>query len=285
MGWAIGFDENHKRDIGYGVPATCDHPECNAKIHRGLDYVCGGEPYGGDAGCGLYFCHDHLIADGRLCERCLAEEPHFPLKDDVNEWIQHKLTCPTWAEWRAQNPEFVAAPGRRHISPDASGTATRTDSCATDKQGTDIACASCSMSVMARASQRSSRSATPLDTDMVLQRMRRRPCPDLPRRRMHAAGTVRDAATECGRRNHRHMNVPIPTLIDEDELTCVIVEAATQMRRPPRLTAAEALAALSENAEERWREVARAVVAHLSGGAVPTAIQPSRPARRSYRFP
>jgi hypothetical protein len=54
MGWAVGYDENWKRYIGYGVPAYCDHPKCNKEIDRGLSYVCGGEPYGGNDGCGLY---------------------------------------------------------------------------------------------------------------------------------------------------------------------------------------------------------------------------------------
>lgn len=42
MGWSIGFDSNWNRDIGYGVPAFCDHPGCTAEIDRGLAYVCGG---------------------------------------------------------------------------------------------------------------------------------------------------------------------------------------------------------------------------------------------------
>ena len=29
MGWSIGYDTNWKRDIGYGVPAKCDHPRCD----------------------------------------------------------------------------------------------------------------------------------------------------------------------------------------------------------------------------------------------------------------
>ena len=29
MGWAIGYDSNWGRDIGYGVIAYCDHPDCN----------------------------------------------------------------------------------------------------------------------------------------------------------------------------------------------------------------------------------------------------------------
>jgi len=52
MGWSIGFDSRWNRDIGYGVPAYCDHPKCNEEIDRGLAYVCCGEqPYGGEHGC------------------------------------------------------------------------------------------------------------------------------------------------------------------------------------------------------------------------------------------
>jgi len=60
MSWSIGYDSNWKRDIGYGVPATCDFPGCGKSIDRGLSCVCGGEPYGGERGRGLYFCGDHL---------------------------------------------------------------------------------------------------------------------------------------------------------------------------------------------------------------------------------
>lgn len=42
MGWAIGYDTTWGRDIGYGVPATCDYPSCTEAIDRGLGYVCGG---------------------------------------------------------------------------------------------------------------------------------------------------------------------------------------------------------------------------------------------------
>ena len=69
MGWSLGFDDNWNRDIGYGVPAICDHPECNKEINRGLAHVCGDEPYGGDDGCGLYFCDEHKHPV--LCMNCL----------------------------------------------------------------------------------------------------------------------------------------------------------------------------------------------------------------------
>jgi hypothetical protein len=101
MGWSIGFDSKWDRDIGYGVPAVCDHPGCNAQIHRGLAYVCGGEPYGGDKGCGLYFCERHRYRV--LCERCHSDKEPFKAKPDTARWINHKATHPSWAKWRAEN--------------------------------------------------------------------------------------------------------------------------------------------------------------------------------------
>lgn len=107
MGWAIGFDSNWQRDIGYGVPAICDHPECWTRIDRWLDYVCGGEPYGEPHGCGLYFCHGHLRMAGdrrdnkQLCWRCHGGRwGSYKAKPDVQEWIDHKATDESWAEWR-----------------------------------------------------------------------------------------------------------------------------------------------------------------------------------------
>jgi len=110
MGWSIGFDTKWQRDIGYGVPAVCDHPECSCDINRGLAYVCcGEEPCGGD-GCGLFFCTTHLIWSERLetfaCERCDREELPFVPKPDTDEWIQHKRTHPSWEAWRVENPKF-----------------------------------------------------------------------------------------------------------------------------------------------------------------------------------
>ena len=73
MGWSLDFDTNWCRDIGYGVPAYCDYPDCGDEINRGLSFVCGGEPHGGERGCGLYFCSKHLhlyVKLPQLCERC-----------------------------------------------------------------------------------------------------------------------------------------------------------------------------------------------------------------------
>ncbi len=113
MSWSIGYDDNWKRDIGYGVPSICDHPGCTEEIDRGLSYVCGGEPYGGDRGCGLYFCSAHLRVHERLpqlCNRCSprARSPFKPTLD-TPEWTNWKLTDESWADWRKENPEWVAA--------------------------------------------------------------------------------------------------------------------------------------------------------------------------------
>jgi hypothetical protein len=111
MGWAIGYDENWNRDIGYGVPATCDHPGCSTKIDRGLSYVCGGEPYGGEHGCGLFICAEHSHANrvcSQLCQHC-ADRRRKKLQPspDHPEWIAWKLNDESWQQWRDENPEEV----------------------------------------------------------------------------------------------------------------------------------------------------------------------------------
>lgn len=116
MSWAAGYDPNWKRDIGYGVPATCDHPDCDADIDRGLAYVCGNDIYGGEHGCGLFLCDAHLgfwvdergnIVGPQRCDRCLDGAEPFTPKPDVPKWINWKLTDESWGPWRDQNPEEV----------------------------------------------------------------------------------------------------------------------------------------------------------------------------------
>ena len=113
MSWALGYDEKHSRDVGYGVPAYCDHPCCMAEINRGLSFVCGSEAYGGENGCGLYFCAKHLrfhssphrLSHLQLCERCFSEEEPFLPTADHPSWIMHKLTDESWKQWRDENQE------------------------------------------------------------------------------------------------------------------------------------------------------------------------------------
>lgn len=115
MSWSIGYDRNWERDIGYGVPAVCDLPKCDKEIDRGLAFVCGSDSYGGEYGCGLYFCSEHfeyrqphgsntLI---QLCPRCYRYRKPYDPKPDIAEWIEWKLKDESWQVWREENPEEV----------------------------------------------------------------------------------------------------------------------------------------------------------------------------------
>jgi len=120
MGWSLGYDPKWERDIGYGVPAMCDHPGCEKEIDRGLAYVCGAEPYGGDDGCGLFFCSEHLFVGGhcgQLCERCMDGREPFDPKPDIEKWTQWKMTDPSWEQWRKdQERRITSAQDVRHTS-------------------------------------------------------------------------------------------------------------------------------------------------------------------------
>lgn len=89
MGWSDCGNDSQGRPIGYAFEATCDHPECNAEIDRGLSYACGGmhgevavsNGQGGDfyPTCEKYFCPEHLVMleadfDGHVTLRgvCMA---------------------------------------------------------------------------------------------------------------------------------------------------------------------------------------------------------------------
>lgn len=107
MGWSIGYDTRWKRDIGYTVPAYCDHPGCMAEIDRGLGYVCGGEPYGGGRGCGLFFCMKH--GGGARCWRCRDGKLYRKkIAPEHPEWIAWKLTDKSWSKWRKEEPNDLA---------------------------------------------------------------------------------------------------------------------------------------------------------------------------------
>lgn len=120
MSWAVGFDTRWNRDIGYGVPAVCDHPYCNIPIDRGLSYVCcHEEPYGGEEGCGLYFCTMHHEGIDGKCSRCEWHQDPFKPKPDTKEWMKWKLTDDSWKEWReglsvAETRKFIWMYQRGH---------------------------------------------------------------------------------------------------------------------------------------------------------------------------
>lgn len=108
MGWSRGYDETWHRDVGYSVPAFCDAPGCSEVIDRGLSYVCGSEPFGGEQGCGLYFCEAHQYCahkqsplkaefgdtDRRtiwLCSRCSNQMEPYDAKPDHPLWVITKF--------------------------------------------------------------------------------------------------------------------------------------------------------------------------------------------------
>lgn len=110
MGWAIGFDSKWNRDVGFGVPAYCDHPKCDRVIDRGLGYVCGGDVYGGEYGCGLFFCGHHLLmgVHAYVCKRCYTYKPPYKrIKVDHPTWVTWKLTDASWEQWRNEHPQEV----------------------------------------------------------------------------------------------------------------------------------------------------------------------------------
>lgn len=111
MGWSIGTGKDG-RDIGYGVPALCDYPDCNERIDRGLSYICGMiNTEGEDRGCGLHFCPKHMDYSPKYRQLCVNCYPRMkkPLvrKPDLPEWIRHKLKDPSWKAWREEYPDEV----------------------------------------------------------------------------------------------------------------------------------------------------------------------------------
>ena len=83
MGWMHCGEDSKGRDIGYGVSAVCDHPDCSKPIDRGLGHACGGM-HGDQEGCEKYYSDEHLthhlanhltgsIYGGRVCGQCHAD--------------------------------------------------------------------------------------------------------------------------------------------------------------------------------------------------------------------
>lgn len=118
MGWSIGYDSNWERDVGYGVPAFCDQPKCDKDIDRGLANVCGGDVYGGEYGCGLFFCGEHMYMGRKprysdryiqMCQRCFRYRSPYKPKPEHPEWINHILRDISWRTWCRDNPKKIEA--------------------------------------------------------------------------------------------------------------------------------------------------------------------------------
>lgn len=131
MSWSIGYCSNHKRDIGYGVPAPCDHPGCNVIIDRGMSYLCC-ENIHHSVSCGGYFCAEHrdnyvyadevpdmddeeleaLGLDGSEAEEddddgVIACRHRIEPRKEAVEWLEFMLSNESWQKWRELNPERV----------------------------------------------------------------------------------------------------------------------------------------------------------------------------------
>lgn len=104
------------RWAGYGVPAYCEHPQCNKEIDRGVSFACGDEPFS-EYGCDRYFCSEHLFYHQfnvggerevhQVCERCDKYKKPFPYKREHPDWIKHILEDGSWEEWRKENPKEI----------------------------------------------------------------------------------------------------------------------------------------------------------------------------------
>lgn len=100
MGWAVGWDSDHGRWRGYGVPAYCDAKGCRVEIDRGFSYVCEhieDEDFD-ELEHPIFVCSEHTCAD--------VDEADLP--SEHPEWVEHVLTDDSWQRWRDEHPERVA---------------------------------------------------------------------------------------------------------------------------------------------------------------------------------
>ncbi|MCB8880105.1 hypothetical protein ACELLULO517_07650 [Acidisoma cellulosilytica] len=110
MGWANCGTDSKGRPIGYGFPATCDHPDCKTKIDRGLSYACGDMHGDLDLACEGYFCTAHLKHtlpvdgdDKQVCEACYKAAKKYATENpedahDLVAWFEDQ----EGEDWRVQ---------------------------------------------------------------------------------------------------------------------------------------------------------------------------------------
>lgn len=102
MGWAVGYDDDHDRWRGYGVPAHCDATGCQVEIDRGLGWVCSahlGDEDFDDLEHPIFVCAEHSCADVDEAAIWQVEHPH---------WVAHILADTSWQQWRDENAARVA---------------------------------------------------------------------------------------------------------------------------------------------------------------------------------
>lgn len=111
MSWAVGYDIEHDRWRGYGVPAYCDaYPKgCRSEIDRGLGWVCDAHN-GGDEDDPDFEAFDGMDHPIFVCgEHTCADVDEENLPPEHPDWVAHLLTDESWATWREENPEQLAA--------------------------------------------------------------------------------------------------------------------------------------------------------------------------------
>lgn len=109
MSWAVGYDFDHRRFRGYGVPAYCDAKGCDVEIDRGLGFVCEGMWCHGEGEGGCVDLDPVEVTTFVCGEHSCADVDWDDLPTEHPDWIAHLLTDSTWAEWRKTNPEKVRA--------------------------------------------------------------------------------------------------------------------------------------------------------------------------------
>ena len=83
MGWAFCGPDKDGREMGYGVEAPCDEPDCTTVIDRGLAFLCG-DMHEDERTCAKYYCGDHQTVSNR-CERCKAIPREGAEEDEEEE--------------------------------------------------------------------------------------------------------------------------------------------------------------------------------------------------------
>jgi hypothetical protein len=97
MGWAVGWDYEHRRWKGYGVPAFCDAKGCETKIDRGMGWAADRDEEDHEELPNVFTCGNHTLED--------VDEDNLPKEHP--EWLEHILNDESWAKWRGEEPAFV----------------------------------------------------------------------------------------------------------------------------------------------------------------------------------
>ncbi|MCK5020329.1 MAG: hypothetical protein KAS32_25045 [Candidatus Peribacteraceae bacterium] len=92
MGWGNCGLDSEGRPIGYMFEATCDEPDCEVEIDRGLAFVCGDMHGEDEVSCEKYFCEAHKpgwveVDENRSIAVCGECEKAF---SECELWVEDK---------------------------------------------------------------------------------------------------------------------------------------------------------------------------------------------------